>query len=625
MARGYAGKYLEVDLTNEKIRNMTFDEEVLKQFIGGRALACKILWDRLGSRWETIDPLGPENIFLALTGPMTGFYPGPKTVVSGKSPESNGIVGSAVSGEFEIELKCAGYDGVIVTGRAKKPVYIFVKDGNAEIRDAQHLWGKDAKQTIRLINKEIVGELESKRPRDRLWKEPGILYIGPAGENRVRAAAVEQKWTHGAGYGGYGAVMGSKNLKAIVAKGTGPLPEPYDYGKVKDLIQKIVHYRLGEDSMRRWGTGAAGYTVGADTSSEPIRNWQEEWHDRKEFGVDQFERKVWRKRYWGDFGCPSTCLKLASVLRGPYKGAISDNPDYEMQAYEGPNLGIFDPEANVYMSSVSNDLGFCGIQGGNLLAFTAELYERGILTKEDLGFELKWGDARAFERLAWKIVKREGIGDILAEGTYRAAIKIGRMKGVDCLKYAVHVKGIAIGAHGIRSALDYPPPIAYACNVQGGDHTSVSGMGPEEEPGELAWGFMDSATICAFNSVRPLETVWEFYRAVTGWETTMDEWNTIMGPRMLSIQRAALLIGGPDVRWDPRVDDDNPPRFYEPLPSGPKAGQAASRKEVQARKKKWFNSLGWDDLGIPTSETLKKLGLESVDKALEPIRELYKG
>ncbi|MEM3018795.1 MAG: aldehyde ferredoxin oxidoreductase C-terminal domain-containing protein, partial [Candidatus Bathyarchaeia archaeon] len=239
--------------------------------------------------------------------------------------------------------------------------------------------------------------------------------------------------------------------------------------------------------------------------------------------------------------------------------------------------------------------------------------------------ELKWGDAKAFERLAWMIVKREGIGDVLAEGTYRAALRIGKMRGVDCLKYAVHVKGIAVGAHGIRSGLDYPPLIAYACNVQGGDHTSVSGMGPEEEPGELAWGFMDSATICAFNSVKPLETIWEFYRAVTGWNTTMEEWNTIMGPRMLSIQRAALLIGGPDVRWDPRVDDDNPPRFYEPLPSGPKAGQAAPREEVQARKKKWFNSLGWDDLGIPTSETLKKLGLESVDKALEPIRKLYKG
>jgi len=624
MESGYAGKFLEVNLSDEKIVETGFNEDVLKQFIGGRALACKILWDRLGQRWETVDPLGDENILLALTGPMTGYYPGARICISGKSPQSNGVVGSTVAGEFAIELKCAGYDGVIVTGMASSPVYVFMMDGKAELRDAKHLWGKDGKQTIRLINREIVGEFERKRLRDRMWREPGILYIGPAGENKTRVAAVEEKWTHGAGYGGYGAVMGSKNLKAIVAKGTGPLPDPSDPVKTKALIRRIVEYRLREDDMRRWGTGFGGYVVGADTSSEPIRNWQEEWHDRKEFGVDEFERKVWLKRYWGDYGCPTTCLKVACVRSGPLGGAITDNPDYELQAYLGTNLGIFEPEGNVYVSSVSDDLGFCGIQVGNLLGFLAELYQRGIVTKEELGFELNWGDAKAFGRLAQMIARREGIGDILAEGTYRAALKIGKMKGIDLLKYAVQEKGMAIGAHGIRSGLDYPPIIAYACNVQAGDHTSVSGMGLEEEPGELAWGFMDSAVICAFNSVKPLETIWEFFRAITGWSTTLEEWNTVLGPRMLSIQRALLLICGPDVFWDPRVDDENPPRYYEPLPSGPEAGRATDKADVQKEKKKWFSQLGWDDLGIPTPETLKKLGLEDVDKAIEPLRERWK-
>jgi len=619
MGRGYAGKFLEVDLTSGEIKEKRFSDEMLRQYIGGRSLACKILWDRLGDKWESVDPLGPENIFLALTGPLTGFYPGARICISGKSPQSNGIVGSTVGGEFAIELKCSGYDGVIITGRAPNPVYIFIRDGNAEIRDAKHLWGKDGKQTVKLINKEIIKELESERPRRRLWREPGIIYIGPAGENMSRIAAVEQKWTHGAGYGGYGAVMGSKNLKAIVAKGTGPLPDPYDYEKVKELLNEVIEYLFMQDSLRRWGTGSGGYVVGADMSSEPVRNWQEEWHDREEFGVDEFERRVWLKRYWGDYGCPTTCLKVGAVLRGPLKGAITDNPDYELQAYLGPNLGIFEPEENVYLASISDDLGFCGIQLGNILGFAAELYQRGILTKEDLGFELRWGDARAFGRLAEMIARREGIGDILAEGTYRAALKIKEMKGMDVLKYAVQVKGIAIGAHGIRSGLDYPSPIAYACNVQGGDHTSVAGEIPPD-----FMTFMDSAVICAFNLVRPREVVWEFFRAVTGWDITMEEWNSVMAPRMLTIQRTLLLIGGPDVKWDPRVDDDNPPRFYEPLPSGPKAGQAADRKEVERRKKEWFNYLGWDELGIPTSETLRKLGLEDLDKALEPIRERYK-
>ncbi len=587
MPRGYAGKFLEIDLTNEKIKETRFSDEILKQYIGGRALACKILWDRLGAKWEMIGPLGPENLLLALTGPMTGFYPGPRICISGKSPQSNGIVGSTVGGEFAIELKCAGYDGVIVTGRAQHPVYIFIMDEKVEIRDARHLWGKDGKQSIRLINKEIIAELESERPRKRMWREPGIIYIGPAGENMSRIAAVEQKWTHGAGYGGYGAVMGSKNLKAIVAKGTGPLPDPKDYEKVKELLKKVVEYRLMQDSMRRWGTGSGGYAVGAEMSSEPVRNWQEEWHDKKEFGVDAFERRVWLKRYWGDYGCPTTCLKVAAVLRGPLKGAITDNPDYELQAYLGTNLGIFKPEENVYIASISDDLGFCGIQLGNVMGFAAELYERGILTKEDLGFELKWGDARTFGRLAQMIARREGIGDILAEGTYRAALKIGEMKGLDVTKYAVQVKGIAVGAHGIRSGLDYPSPIAYACNVQGGDHTSVAEFPPPD-----FMGFMDSAVICAFNSIRPREIIWEFFNAVTGWNMSMEDWNKTIGPRMLAIQRAALLIGGPDLGWDPRVDDDNPPRFYETLPSGPKAGQAGDRKEVQKKKREWFSYLG---------------------------------
>ncbi|MEM3536198.1 MAG: aldehyde ferredoxin oxidoreductase N-terminal domain-containing protein, partial [Candidatus Bathyarchaeia archaeon] len=147
MILGYAGKFLEVDLSTEKIREIRLNDDVLKDFIGGRGLATKILWDRLGSKWETIDPLGPENILLLLTGPLTGFFPGGRICVSGKSPQSNGVVGSTVAGEFGVELKCAGYDGIIITGEAEKPVYLFIKDSDVEIRKASHVWGKDAKQT----------------------------------------------------------------------------------------------------------------------------------------------------------------------------------------------------------------------------------------------------------------------------------------------------------------------------------------------------------------------------------------------------------------------------------------------------------------------------------------------
>jgi len=620
MGNGYAGKFLEVDLTNEKIKDVKFDEDFLKNWIGGRALATKILWDRLGKKWQTVGPLGEENMLLVLTGPMTGYYPGIRICVSGKSPQSNGIIGSTIGGEFPLELKCSGYDGVIVTGKASHLVYIYIEDGNAEIKDAEHLRGKDGKQTVRIINKEVIENLENRRAKERMWREPGIIYIGPAGENKVRVAAVMEKWAHAAGYGGYGAVMGSKNLKAIVAKGTGPVPEPANIKRTIELRNELIKECLKNDLMRRWGTGSAGYEYGTIAySSEPIKNWQEEWHDEKGFGVDHFERRVWVKCYWGDYGCPTTCLKIACIKDGQFKGAITDNPDYENQAYLGTNLSIFEPEENIYMVSKADDLGLCGIQSGNVLGFAAELYQRGILTKQDLGFELKWGDPIAFGRIAEMVAKREGIGDILAEGSFRAAIKLGKMKGVNLLPYVVHVKGVAVGAHGLRSGRDYVHPASYATSVQGGDHTSVGDVTPYEAAGDLNWGFPDSAVICGFN-VQNLKLVWETFRAITGWDTTIEDWNNVLGIRMLTIQRTALLVGGPDYTWDPDEDDDNPLRWYEPLPSGPYKGKTVDRNEVISRKKRYYASLGWDDRGIPTVETLKRLDLMELNNILSKMR-----
>lgn len=622
MGNGYAGKFIEINLTDEKTKIIKFPESFLKTWIGGRALAVKILWDRLEEKWRSIDPLSPENILLILTGPMTGYFPGMRVCISGKSPQSNGIIGSTVSGEFPLELKCAGYDGIIITGKSESPVYIYVEDEKVEIRDATHLWGKDGKQTVRILVKEVLQDLKSRRGRERRWREPGNLYIGPAGERKSRIAAVMSKWVHAAGYGGYGGVMGAKNLKAVVAKGTGPLPDPADVEKTVKLRKKIENECFKNDLMRRWGTGYAGYEYGtALYSSEPVRNWQEEWHNNESFGVNHFENRVWIKHYWGDYGCPTTCLKLACIRNGRFKGAITDCPDYENQAYLGTNLGIFTPEENVYLVSKADDLGLCGIQCGNVMGFAAELYQRGILTKEDIGFELNWGDVNAFSRLMDLIANRQGIGEILAEGTFRAAIKIGKEKDIDLLPYAVQVKGVAVGAHGIRSKLDYVHPASYATSVQGGDHTSVGDLYPTEEAGDLNWGFLDSAVVCGFNVQSTyLDLVWEMFRAITGWSITQEDWDKTIGVRMLTIQRTALLVGGPDYSWDPDKDDDNPPRFYTPLPSGPYKGRVVHRSEVVRRKKKYYERLGWDERGIPTVESLKRLNLMELNDVLSKMR-----
>ncbi|UCG37594.1 MAG: aldehyde ferredoxin oxidoreductase [Candidatus Bathyarchaeota archaeon] len=620
---GYAGKFLEVDLSKERTRETVLEDDVLRDYIGGRGLASKILWDRLGSKWESLNPLNPRNLLLFLTGPLTGYFPGGRTCVSGKSPQSNGVVGSTVGGEFGVELRCAGWDGIIFTGEARKPSYLFVIDSNIEIVDADHIWGKDAKQTLRVLTKECRRHLTEKFPKYGEMKEPSVLYIGPAGENKVRTAVVAAKWTHAAGYGGYGALMGAKKLKAIVVKGTGPLPEVANLRRMRRLIKAVYKNAYDSELWRRWGTGAAGYEVGAKTSSEPVHNWQDEWHNRRSFGVDKFENRVWIKQSWSDFGCPTCCLKISMVKTGKFKGAITDNPDYELQAYLGPNLGIFTPEDNVYLTSLIDDLGLCGIQTGNVLGFASELFQRGILSAEDLGgLRLAWGNTEAFAALAERIARREGIGDLLAEGTYRAALQIERMKNVEVLEYAVQSKGISIGAHGIRSGKDYPDIISYACSVQGGDHTSTAAF-PINDPGSELWEiFNDSAVYCNFNSFGLRRKIrFDFYEAATGVELTPEEWCSTKALRILQLQRAMLLLGGPDLKWNPETDDDNPARFYEPLPSGPYKGKVLRRARVDKTKRKYYKAAGWDKNGIPKPRILRKLGLQDVDKALDKIRQ----
>ena len=288
--RGYAGKFLEINLSKGHIEEIKLPDVVLRDYIGGRGLATKILWDRLGRKWETVDPLGPDNILLVLTGPLTGYFPGTKVCVSGKSPQSNGVIGSTIAGEFGVDLKCAGYDGLIITGKAEKPCYIFICDKQVEIKDASPIWGKKARQTIRFLVKESIEEIKGIRPNYGEIVEPSILYIGPAGENKTRVAAVVSKYAHGAGYGGYGGVMGAKYLKAIVAKGFGPLPDVYDEEKMRKLAQEFSEKGFRNKYFRRWGTGGGGYMFGAGTSSEPVRNWQDEWHDKESYKGEEFDK-----------------------------------------------------------------------------------------------------------------------------------------------------------------------------------------------------------------------------------------------------------------------------------------------------------------------------------------------
>jgi aldehyde:ferredoxin oxidoreductase len=280
------------------------------------------------------------------------------------------------------------------------------------------------------------------------------------------------------------------------------------------------------------------------------------------------------------------------------------------------------PEDNVFLTSLADDLGLCGIQTGNVMGFAAELLQRGILTKKDLDdIELNWGNTEAFADLLRKIAFRQGIGNLLAEGTYRAALKIGEKKNMDVLKYAVQAKGISIGAHGIRSGKDFSERISYVCSVQGGDHTSLASLPLDGSRSELSGIFDDSGVHCFFNTFGvPRKVKFDFYKAITGIELTREEWYGTKAFRILQMQRAMLLLGGPDIKWNPKIHDENPQRFYEPLPSGPYKGKTTDKTQVEEDKKKYYAQAGWDKNGIPKTAVLKKLGLEDVDKALEKLR-----
>jgi len=616
MPGGYAGKFLDINLTDRTVKDITFSDEILEAYFGGRGLGAKIVWDRIGNKWSEVDGLDPENVFIALTGPMTAIYPGGRICCTGKSPVSGGTVGSTASTEFAHELKCAGYDGVIVTGKADTPVYILVTDDGGEIMDASHLWGKLGEETLIALNKEVTAELTKRYPNVGLWREPGSIYIGPAGENLVRHAAVMSKICHAAGYGGYGAVMGSKNLKAIVAKGRGPLPQVFAPEAVKVLWKKVHEGHISRDSFRRNGTGFGGWSTGANSSSEPVRNWQEEWHDERSFGGPMFETRFWVKKYWSDFNCTISCMKVSCIKTGKWKGDITDLPDYELQAYCGTNFGIFDPESNIHLSALIDNLGHSGINGPNTMAFATELYQRGILKEEDFGFKPEWGNTEAFDKLAWLIAKREKIGDILAEGTYLAAKKISEMRGVDCMPYAVHVKGIEIGAHGTRSDKDYTHDISYAVSVQGGDHTSAASDGFRDMSGSI---FNDSAVVCSFCGSSQ-NIMFDYAKAITGFNISVDSWRRNQGPRIITLQKALLLMGSPNVNWEPIKDDENPPRFYEPLPSGPFKGKTTDRALVHQKRATYFETLGWDERGIPTKKTLEKYGLGDLEGSMAKLR-----
>jgi aldehyde:ferredoxin oxidoreductase len=609
---GYAGKILEVDLTQDRLKALPLDLADAERFLGGRGLMNKLLWDRLRPLTQGFDE---QNQIMFFTGPLTGLLSGNRTIIRFKSPLTATSTGlnlmghTSMGGNWGAELKFAGFDGVIVKGRAQEPVYLYIHNGEAELRSAKHLWGRSTFAT----------EVRLKEETDSLAR---VLSIGPAGENLVRYACVNTEYFYSGSRCGAGAVMGSKRLKAIAVRGTLDIPveDPEALLELEESVYRELRSNPAYTYMRaRWGSTTANISS-SDSSTGPLWNWREAyWGDEIEkAGAFQFESRL-RVKNRGCYCCPTPCNQLGVIRYGPWAGYF-DIPDYDSTDLLHPNCGVTDPDGVYALSSFLDQNGLDSISTGNVLSWAMECYEKGIINKEDLdGVELTWGNVHAMFRIVEKIVRREGIGSLLAEGLRIASERVG--KGSE--RFAMHCKGVEWGVGGAGNNRDKRETYCYVMSDRGGVHLYGTSIEAQNR-----FAIADSLTVCIRNltfeagSIQ-LPTLSKALKAATGIDffRSQEEFD-MLANRIIVLERAWNIREG----LRPERDDVLPERvFTEPLTLGPKAGTPAAlydRRQFEADKREWYAARGCDEYGIPTKETLKKLGLEFAIPTLEKLVDL---
>jgi len=590
----------------------------MRAFVGGNGFAAKWLFDELK---PGIDPLSPDNILIFATGPLTGtaFPCSGRWAAYAKSPLTTAIWGEAHSGgTWGPELKYAGFDAIIITGRAEKPVYIWIDDGQVEIRDATHIWGKDVFDTDEMLKEEIGDETVK------------AIYIGPAGEKLVRLACIMDSLYRAAGRCGLGAVMGSKNLKAIVCRGCQDIvvEKPDEFLSVVDeLTNRMKENPITGEALPMYGTDVLTNIINT-AGGLPTYNFQQGWHPDAWLNSGEHMRNTILVKNRGCRFCWIRCARFCAITAGPYAGVVGEGPEYETVWAFGSNCGVFRLDAIHAANMLCNRYGLDTISTGNIIGWAMELYERGILTKEDTdGLELNFGNHEAMVELVERIALRKGkFADLLAEGWLRAAEKIG--KGSERLIMAV--KGLGLPAYGPRAFWGHA--LAYATSIRGGCHLRAYMIAPEvlgvpkkmdplttEGKAEMCkflqdyFAFVDSAIVCKF--VTFALTPDDFARAMsacTGWDWTADE-VLKAGERIYNLERMIQCREGVG-----RKDDTLPDRFLkEPAPVGPAKGKVVPLKEMLDE---YYRLRGWDvETGIPLPTTLRRLGLEEAAKVAEKL------
>ena len=608
----YAGKVLRVDLTSGAHRIEPIDEADVRRYLLGSGLAAKIFHEEMD---PDLDPLDPASPLLAFNGLLTGtFSPtGCRSSWCGRSPLT-GIWNEAnMGGHWGAELRFAGFDGLVVRGRASEPVYLWIHDGEVEIRPAAHLWGLDHYETFEKLRTETDRKAQ-------------LACIGPAGENLVRLANIMQggqEHARTAGRGGMGALLGSKNLKAIVLRGK-DRPQYPDKQAFRAFIKEINAF-IQEHSvgMSQFGT-AGGVPATELTGDLPLKNWTlGSWEEGADRISGQLIAETIFERHTHCFACPIGCGKTVKIEDGPYAGVYGHGPEYETLAGFGGNCQCDDLNAIAQMNDLCNRYGMDTISTSAVIAFAMEAYERGLISQEETGgLDLTWGNAAAMIDAIHAIARCEGIGDLLSDGVRAAAARIGP----DAESFALHVKGMEVPYHDPRAfvstAANYATAARGACHLETMSYWLGYGVrwegwyDPNEfdkhdstGKGQIAADFQNYMSvynalgICKFiikGKVGPQQTA-DLLNAALGWDWTDDDLLRA-GERLFNLKRLINQRLGVT-----QADDTLPQRFLtEPRPSGMAAGVLP---DLDMMLEEYYRVRGWTPEGVPSPERLAALGL----------------
>ncbi|QOJ78435.1 aldehyde ferredoxin oxidoreductase family protein [Infirmifilum lucidum] len=615
MKGGYMGKILFVNLTDETIRTEPVDPQVAEKYIGGKGYSLYLFYYRYlkeymkkGISPRDIDPLGPENVLVFGTGPLTGVAgvpsPGRHYVMTLRSPLT-GSVGSANSGgEFGAYMKFAGYDMIVVEGASEKPVYLEVVNGHVEIKNASDLWGKNVFDTTRVLKNRVKA------------KNVSAACIGPAGENLVLFANIMNDEHRAAGRTGVGAVMGSKKLKAIVVAGDEKpqIAKPDEYRELsKNLIERIKKNPVTGEGLPKYGT-AILINIINQAGMLPYKNWQFGYNpEADKISGETLEKTylIGRRACWG---CQISCGRVTKVPSGPYQILYSEGPEYESTWALGNSTGVMDLAAIVKANHLCDELGIDTISMGSTIAAAMELYEKGYIPEEDLqGLDLRFGNAAALVEAVWRTAYKVGFGAKLALGSKRLAELYGAPE------LSMSVKGLEMPAYDPRGAkgigLNYATANRGGCHVTGytispeilGIPQKIDPLTPE---GKAQWvktfqdftSVVNSAVNCLFVTFEiGVKDYADLFNTVAGFNFTADDLMKI-GERIYNLERYIMSLYGFSAK-----DDTLPRRLtHEPMPEGPAKGQVV---ELDRMLKEYYQLRGWVD-GVPTKEKLKELGIE---------------